>query len=70
MKNDTPTIGEHMSDVPMLRVTIYDAEGNIVTDEYCEAQTASQEELDEMIALIGNGAPAHLAASLVKMGKP
>lgn len=49
-----------------LEVTVYDACGNVVTHDVHEAQTASQQQIDEMVGLIEAGCPAWLAAQVVK----
>jgi hypothetical protein len=57
-------------DKEMLEVTIYDGKDNIVEHFFTEAQTATQEEIDEMVYMINHGTPAHLAVQLVKLGRP
>lgn len=49
-----------------IEITIYDAAGEVVSYDVCEAQTATEAEVNEMVALIDGGAPAYLAAMLVK----
>lgn len=48
-----------------IEITVYDAEGNVVMSEVSEAQTATDEQINEMVALIEGGMPAHMAAALV-----
>lgn len=47
-------------------ITIFDKDGKIVSSSTFEAQTATKEEIDEMVSLIEHGTPAHIAAMLVK----
>lgn len=49
-----------------LRIQIFDAEGRIVTDDLVEADTVSETEIDEMVALIDAGFSARHAAAIVK----
>lgn len=49
-------------------ITIYDAEGNVVLEEEAEAYMASQDELDDMLALINLGHEAIDAMRIVKFG--
>jgi rRNA processing protein Krr1/Pno1 len=49
-----------------IQITIFDKDGNVVIDEESEADTASDAEIEEMVRLIDQGLPAHIAASLVK----
>lgn len=51
---------------PLLEITIWNANGHIVVHEFCEAQTATQEEIDTMVELIGGGIPARDAANIVQ----
>ncbi len=48
----------------MLEITIYDADGNVVTHEEVEAQTATDEQIADMISLIEGGCPAYIASYL------
>lgn len=48
-----------------IRITVFDAKGNVVTDETSEAQTATTEQINEMVSLIEGGLPARTAALLV-----
>lgn len=50
----------------MLEVTVYDTNGKIVFHEHLQADTASPQELTDMITLIDAGYPAHLAAQVAK----
>lgn len=49
-----------------LRITVWNAEGKVVTDQITEADTASEAEVEKMVALIEAGVPASLAARIVK----
>lgn len=49
-----------------IEITIYDAAGNVAEHYKGPAPTASDAEIDDMIALIDNGCPAHIAAMLAK----
>lgn len=49
-----------------LRIEIFDAKGEKVTDEVIDADTATEAEVDEMVRMIEGGTPAYLAAMLVK----
>ena len=46
-------------------ITISDADGNVVVDETFEGGTASQAELDDIVAMIEAGCPAHVAAASI-----
>lgn len=48
-----------------IEITVYDACGSVLTHDVVEAQTATQEQIDEMVAMIDGGCPAWLAAQLV-----
>jgi hypothetical protein len=48
-----------------IEITIFDAAGNVVSRDVSPAQTATQEEIDEMVSLIENGCPAWLASQIV-----
>jgi hypothetical protein len=48
-----------------IEITVYDQSGAIVSKVKSKAQTATQIEIDEMVALIESGSPAWLAAALV-----
>jgi hypothetical protein len=48
----------------MVTITIWDADGNIVVQEQCEAQIATDEQIADMVSLIEGGCPAHLASYL------
>ena len=52
-----------------IHVTIWDDKGNVVVDETCECQTATQEEIDQMVMMIESGTPAALAAVLAKQSQ-
>lgn len=47
-----------------IEITVYDACGSVLTHDVVEAQTATQEQIDEMVAMIDGGCPAWLAAQL------
>jgi hypothetical protein len=47
-----------------LTIEIFDADGNMVEQSTVDAPTATQEQIDEMVAMIDAGTPAHLAATL------
>ena len=49
-----------------MHVTIWNDRGEIVVDEICKVQTASEEEITDMIGLIENGCPAHTAMFLAR----
>jgi hypothetical protein len=49
-----------------MQITLYDNAGNIVSYDEVEAQTATKEEIDAMVALIDGGMRACDAAALVK----
>ena len=49
----------------LLEVTQWDKDGNIIVHEFVEPMRATQAEIDEMVMMIEDGCPAHLAASLV-----
>lgn len=46
-------------------ITISDADGNVVVDEMFEGGTASQAELDDIVAMIEAGCPASVAAASI-----
>jgi predicted NBD/HSP70 family sugar kinase len=48
-----------------MRITIYDADGLVVTDEEIELPTATQEQIDAMVQMIEEGHPAWYAASVI-----
>lgn len=48
-----------------LRIIIEDDQGNVVVDKITKAFMASQEEIDDMVAMINHGTPAWLASKLV-----
>ena len=48
----------------MIEVTIFDGDGNVVEHSFAKAQTATQEQIDDMVAMIENGTPAWLSARL------
>jgi hypothetical protein len=50
-------------------ITIWDAAGNVVVHETAPAQTATQEEIDEMVILIESGCPAWLASQIVALSQ-
>ena len=51
--------------MPTIHVTIWDKDGKVVVDADEECRTATQDEIDQMVALIADGVPAHVAADFV-----
>ena len=49
-----------------MRITIRDANGNIVTNEVIDARTATDSEISDMVTMIAGGTPAYIAAELAK----
>jgi hypothetical protein len=49
-----------------LEITIYDGDGKVVQHHIGPAQMATDAEINEMIAMIEAGTPAHIAAMIVK----
>lgn len=55
----------------IMTITIFDAEGNVVLHEECEAPTASQQEIDDAVAMIEGGTiTARDAMMLARTGRP
>lgn len=52
-----------------IEITVYDADSTVISHDIVPAQTATDAEINEMIALIEGGCPAHLAAQLVLNGR-
>jgi hypothetical protein len=62
-----------MSESDYAEFTFYNPDGSIsyhFKTLLAEADTATQEEVDEMVMMIEGGYPAYLAYALVKQGKP
>jgi hypothetical protein len=62
-----------MSESDYAEFTFYNPDGSVSCHAktlLTEADTATQEEVDEMVAMIEDGCPAYLAYALVKQGKP
>lgn len=53
-----------------LEVTIWNDKGEIVVHEIQECQTATQEQIDEMVMMIERGTPAYIAAFLAQQEQP
>lgn len=53
-----------------VHIQIWDANGNKVVDEVRKAQTATQEQIDEMVMMIESGTPAWVASTLAKQEQP
>jgi hypothetical protein len=49
-----------------IEITIYDAAGNVTRHHKGMADTATDDEIAEMVSMIESGTPAYLAAILAK----
>lgn len=50
----------------MIEITIWNDKGEVVVHEECEADSATQDQIDDMVFMIENGTPAYIAAFLAK----